>query len=59
MLSYRKLAMRVLGRPLHTGVGYRFAPSGLSAGRGVYPDRRNAHHPCRPGLCRDMAHRGW
>ena len=24
MLSYRKLAMRVLGRPLHTGGGYRF-----------------------------------
>ena len=27
MLSYRKLAMRVLGRPLHTGGGYRFTPS--------------------------------
>ena len=24
MLSYRKLAMRVLGRPLHTGGGHRF-----------------------------------
>ena len=59
MLSYRKLAMRVLGRPLHTGGGYRFSPSSLSAGSGVYPDCRNAHHPCRPGLCRDMVHRGW
>ena len=59
MLSYRKLAMCVLGRPLHTGGGYRFTPSGLSAGSGVYPDCRNAHHPCRPGLCRDMVHRGW
>ena len=56
MLSYRKLAMRVLGRPLHTGGGYRFAPSGLSAGSSVYPDCCNAHHPYRPGLCRDMGH---
>ena len=59
MLSYRKLAMCVLGRPPPYGGGYRFTPSGLSAGSGVYPDRRNAHHPCRPGLCRDMVHRGW
>ena len=60
MLSYRKLAMRVLGRPLHTGGGGdRFTPSGLSAGSSVYPDCRNAHHPCRPGLCRDMVHRKW
>ena len=58
MLSYRKLAMRVLGRPLHTG-GDRFTPSGLSAGSSVYPDCRNAHHPCRPGFCRYMAHRKW
>ena len=57
MLSYRKLAMRVLGRPLHTGVTIH--PSGLSAGSSVYPDRRNAHHPYRPGLCRDMVHRRW
>ena len=57
MLSYRKLAMRVLGRPLHTGGGYQFAPSGLSAGRSVYPDCHNAHLPYRPGLCRDMGHR--
>ena len=56
MLSYRKLAMCVLGRPLHTGGGYRFTPSGLSAGSGVYSDRRNAHHPCRPGLCKDMVY---
>ena len=56
MLSYRKLAMCVLGRPLNTGVGYRFTPSGLSAGSGVYSDRRNAHHPCRPGLCKDMVY---
>ena len=59
MLSYRKLAMRVLGRPLHTGGGYLFTPSGLSAGSSLYPDRRNAHHPYRPGLCRDMVHRKW
>ena len=59
MLSYRKLAMRVLGRPPHTGGGYRFAPSGLSAGSSLYPDRRNAHHPYRPGFCRDMVHRKW
>lgn len=59
MLSYRKLAMRVLGRPLHTVGGYRFAPSGLSAGSSLYPDRRNAHHPYRPGFCRDMVHRKW
>ncbi len=59
MLSYRKLAMRVLGRPLHTGGGYRFAPSGLSAGSSVCPDCRNAHHPYRPGFCRDMVHREW
>ena len=39
--------------------GYLFTPSGLSAGSSVYPDRRNAHHPCRPGLCRDMGHRKW
>ena len=57
MLSYRKLAMRVLGRPLHTGGGYQFAPSGLSAGSSVYPDRRNAHRLDRPGFCRDMGHR--
>ena len=57
MLSYRKLAMRVLGRPLHTGEGYQFASSGLSAGSSVYPDRRNAHHPYRPGFCQDMGHR--
>ena len=55
MLSYRKLAMRVLGRPLHTG-GYQFAPSGLSAGSSVCPDCRNAHHPYRPGLCKGMVH---
>ena len=54
MLSYRKLAMRVLG-----GGGYRFAPSGLSAGSSVYPDRRNAHHLYRPGFCKDMVHREW
>ena len=59
MLSYRKLAMRVLGRPIHTGGGYRFAPSSLSAGSSVYPDCRNAHHPYRPGFCRDMVHREW
>ena len=59
MLSYRKLAMRVLGRPLHTGVGYRFTPSGLSAGSSVYPDCHNAHLPYCPGLCEDMVHRGW
>ena len=60
MLSYRKLAMRVLGRPLHTGGGgYRFTPSGLSAGSSVYPDRRNAHHLYRPGFCKDMVHREW
>ena len=64
MLSYRKLAMRVLGRPLHTGGGgggggYLFAPSGLSAGSSVYPDRRNAHHLYRPGFCKDMVHREW
>ena len=59
MLSYRKLAMRVLGRPLHTGGGYQFAPSGLSAGSSVYPDRCNAHHLYRPGLCKDMVHRRW
>ena len=59
MLSYRKLAMRVLGRPLHTGGGYQFTPSGLSAGRSVYPDRRNAHHLYRPGFCKDMVHREW
>ena len=39
--------------------GQRFAPSGLSAGSGAYPDCRNAHHPCRPGFCRDMVHREW
>ena len=59
MLSYRKLAMRVLGRPLHTGGGHRFTPSGLSAGSSVYPDRRNAHHLYRPGFCKDMVHREW
>ena len=59
MLSYRKLAMCVLGRPLQTGGGYLFTPSGLSAGSGVYPDCRNAHHPYRPGFCRDMVHREW
>ena len=59
MLSYRKLAMRVLGRPLHTGWRYLFAPSGLSAGSSVYPDRRNAHHLYRPGFCKDMVHREW
>ena len=41
------------------GGGYRFTPSGLSAGSSACPDRRNAHHPCRPGFCRYMAHRGW
>ena len=41
------------------GGGDRFTPSGLSAGSSVYPDCRNAHHPCRPGLCRDMVHREW
>ena len=55
MLSYRKLAMRVLGRPLHTE-GIDSPPSGLSAGSGACPDRRNAHHPCRPGFCKDMVH---
>ena len=60
MLSYRKLAMRVLGRPLHTGGGgYQFTPSGLSAGSSVYPDCHNAHLPYCPGLCEDMVHRGW
>ena len=59
MLSYRKLAMRVLGRPPPYGGGYRFAPSGLSAGSSVYPDRRNAHHLYRPGFCKDMVHREW
>ena len=58
MLSDRKLAMRVLGRPLNTGGGYQFTPSGLSAGSGACPDRRNAHHPYRPGLCKGMVHRG-
>ena len=50
MLSYRKLAMRVLGRPLHTG-GYRFAPSGLSAGSSVCPDCRPADRGGLPRLC--------
>ena len=64
MLSYRKLAMRVLGRPLHTLPLHSlltgtFAPSGLSAGSSVYPDRRNAHHLYRPGFCKDMVHREW
>ena len=45
--------------PSIRGGGIEFTPSGLSAGSGVYSDRRNAHHPCRPGLCKDMAHRGW
>ena len=58
MLSYRKLAMRVLGRPLHTGGGYLFTPSGLSAGSGACSDRRHAHHLDRPGFCQDMVHRG-
>ena len=48
MLSYRKLAMRVLGRPLHTGGGYRFTPSGLSAGSSACPDRCNASPPLPP-----------
>ena len=59
MLSYRKLAMRVLGWPLHTGGGYQFTSSGLSAGSSVYPDCHNAHLPYCPGLCRDMVHREW
>ena len=59
MLSYRKLAMRVLGRPSIRGGRYRFTPSGLSAGSSVYPDRRNAHHLYRPGFCKDMVHREW
>ena len=59
-LSYRKRARRVLGRPPpYGGGGYRFTPSGLSAGSGACPDRCNAHHPCRPGLCKDMVHREW
>ena len=37
--------------PSIRGGGYRFAPSGLSAGSSVCPDCRNAHHPCRPGFC--------
>ena len=90
MLSYRKLAMRVLGRPLHTGGGIdsprpasqraaafiltaamlttlaapAFADTWciengnitVKAGSSVYSDRRNAHHPCRPGFCRYMVH---
>ena len=51
MLSYRKLAMRVLGPPPPSTGGVVDLPRpALSAGSGVYPDRRNAHHPCHPGL---------
>ena len=57
MLSYRKLAMRVLGRPLNTGGGIN-SPRPASQ-RAAALVRRNAHHPYRPGLCRDMVHRRW
>ena len=57
MLSYRKLAMRVLGRPLNTGGGNN-SPRPASQRAAAF-DRRNAHHPYRPGLCRDMVHRRW
>ena len=43
MLSYRKLAMRVLGRPLNTGGGYKSNPSPVPAGRRTDSYRRPAY----------------
>ena len=46
MLSYRKLAMRVLGRPLNTGGGNKFTPSALSPATAAVPNARNPTTPC-------------
>ena len=59
MLSYRKLAMRVLGRPLNTGGGNNSPRPASQRAAALVLTAAMLTHPYRPGLCRDMVHRRW
>ena len=56
MLSYRKLAMRVLGRPLHTGGG-NDSPRPASQRAAAFLLTAAMLTSLTPGFCRDMGHR--
>ena len=56
MLSYRKLAMRVLGRPLHTGGSDSPRPASQRAAALILTAAMLTTLD-RPGLCKGMVHR--
>ena len=55
MISYRRLAMRVLGHPLLVPPPYPCVPPGDGAGA----DSRNGGRHGRTGVCRYLLHRRW
>lgn len=57
MISYRKLAMRVLGHPLR--VPTNTPPARVSPGDGAGADSRNGGRHGRTGVCGYLLHRRW
>ena len=55
MISYRKLAMRVLGHPLRVPT----PPTRVSPGDGAGTDSRNGGRHGRTGVCGYLLHRRW
>ena len=56
MISYRKLAMRVLGHPLRVPTP---PPARVSPGDGAGADSRNGGRHGRTGVCGCLLHRRW
>ena len=56
MISYRKLAMRVLGHPLRVPTN---TPGRVPPGDGAGADSRNGGRHGRTGVCGYLLHRRW
>lgn len=59
MISYRKLAMRVLGHPLRVPTNTPPSPARVSPGDGAGADSRNGGRHGRTGVCGYLLHRRW